>query len=129
VNGNLLDTNAALFTLANDPRLSQKLRDAISAGPNYLSVACYWEVLIKSMKGKLAVGDPRIWWTLGLKQLVASPLDIRSDHVERVFDLPPIHHDPFDRMLIAQAIAEGLTLVTTDAEIARYASPSLQVIF
>jgi PIN domain nuclease of toxin-antitoxin system len=53
---------------------------------------------------------------------------LRPDHVARLYDLPPIHKDPFDRMLIAQAIAEDLDLVTTDREIPKYAGQYLRVL-
>lgn len=88
----------------------------------------YWEVMLKSMKGKLDVSDPRAWWFDALDQLAATPLLLRPQHVAGVYALPPIHKDPFDRMLIAQATAEGLALVTTDGEIARYASKILRVV-
>jgi PIN domain nuclease of toxin-antitoxin system len=128
VSGYLLDTNAVLYTLMNDSRLSPRARNAIASGPNFISVASYWEVVIKSAKGKLDVGDPRIWWAQALKQLVATPLHIRPDHIEHVPGLPPIHKDPFDHVLIAQATAESLTLVTTDSQIPLYASQSFQVV-
>ena len=76
----------------------------------------------------LDVGDPRCWWTDALDQLAARPLPLRLDHVARLYDLPPIHKDPFDRMLIAQAIAEDLDLVTTDREIPKYAGQYLRVL-
>ena len=60
--------------------------------------------------------------------LVASPLPLRPQHLAGVYALPPIHKDPFDRMLIAQAASEGMTLVTTDSEIARYASKVLRIV-
>lgn len=126
--GYLLDTNAVLYTLLDDARLSPRARIAIASGPNFISVASYWEVVLKSMKGKLDVGDPGIWWTQALKNLVATPLHLRPDHIEQVCSLPPIHKDPFDRILIAQATAESLTLVTMDSEIPLYASQSFQVI-
>lgn len=97
-------------------------------GPNFLSVLTYWEVMIKSMKGRLDVGDPRVWWFDALDQLAATPLHLRPRHSTGLYALPPIHKDPFDRMLIAQAAAEGLTLVTMDGEIAKYASKTLQII-
>jgi PIN domain nuclease of toxin-antitoxin system len=84
--------------------------------------------MIKSMKGKLDVGDPRAWWFDALDQLAATPLVLRPQHIAAVHSLPPIHKDPFDRILIAQATVEGLTLVTMDAEIARYSSKTLRVI-
>lgn len=126
--GNLLDTCSVLLALANPERLTAAARKAILAGPNILSVVTYWEVMLKSMKGTLDVGDPRAWWFDALDELAAAPLALRPHHVSAVYALPPIHKDPFDRMLIAQATAEGHTLVTSDAEIARYTSKSLRVI-
>jgi PIN domain nuclease of toxin-antitoxin system len=84
--------------------------------------------MVKSMKGTLDVGDPRAWWFDALEQLAATPLVLRPQHIAAVYSLPPIHKDPFDRMLIAQATVEGLALVTTDGEMARYASESLRVV-
>jgi PIN domain nuclease of toxin-antitoxin system len=92
-------------------------------------VVSYWEVLIKSMKGSLDVGDPRAWWRNALEQLAATPLMLRPEHIAQVYTLPPIHNDPFDRILIAQAAAEGLALVTSDDQILRYASAYLKVVF
>jgi PIN domain nuclease of toxin-antitoxin system len=128
VSGNLLDTCAALLALANPDALSPSARKAILAGPNVLSVVSYWEVTLKSMKGTLDVGDPRSWWSDALEQLAATPLVLRPQHIATVYGLQPIHKDPFDRVLIAQAMVEGLALVSTDAEIARYASKSFRVI-
>lgn len=128
MSGFLLDTNAILFALTTPERLSARARAAILAGPNLFSVVSYWEVLLKSMKAKLDVGDPRAWWADALDQLVAAPLLLRPEHVAQVYALPPIHQDPFDRILIAQAITEGLTLVSSDGEIARYADAGLKTI-
>jgi PIN domain nuclease of toxin-antitoxin system len=126
--GYLLDTHAAIFTMSQSSSLSPSARAAIAEGPNVLSVVSYWEVMIKSVKGKLDVGDPRAWWFDALDQLAATPLALRPQHIAAIHSLPPIHRDPFDRMLIAQATAEGLTLVTGDAQMARYASQTLTVI-
>jgi PIN domain nuclease of toxin-antitoxin system len=108
--------------------LSASARAAIAEGPNVLSVISYWEVMIKSMKGKLDVGDPRAWWFDALVELAATMLPIRPEHVAAVHGLPPIPKDPFDRILIAQASVEGLALVSMDCEIAQYGSPKLRVI-
>ena len=124
----LLDTNAVLFALAQPQRLSARARAAILAGPNLMSVVSYWEVVLKSMKGKLDVGDPRSWWGDALKQLAASTLILRPEHISANCLLPPHHHDPFDRVLIAQAIVEGVPLVTADADMAGYASAGLKII-
>jgi PIN domain nuclease of toxin-antitoxin system len=91
-------------------------------------VVSYWEIMLKSMKGTLDVGDPRAWWFDALEQLAATPLVLRPQHIAGVYSLPPIHKDPFDRMLIAQAAAEGLVLVTMEGVIAQYASSGLRVV-
>jgi PIN domain nuclease of toxin-antitoxin system len=120
--------DTALIALTDPDRLTAAVRTALLAGPNVLSVVSYWEVLIKSMKANLNVGDPRTWWRDALDQLAATPLALRPDHVAEVYTLPPLHKDPFDRILIAQAMAEQLELVTTDGDIPRYASAGLRVV-
>jgi len=84
--------------------------------------------MLKSTKGTLDVGDPRMWWSEALEQLAATPLVLRPQHIAELYALPPIHKDPFDRMLIAQAAVEGLALVSSDSEIMRYASKGLRVV-
>ena len=128
MNGYLLDTNAVLLALADPARLGPAARDAILDGPNVLSSVVYWEVVLKSMKGFLQVGDPRAWWRDALGQLAATALPLRAEHVAGLWQLPPIHRDPFDRILIAQATVEEMALVTTDGEIPKYASDSFRVI-
>ena len=120
--GNLLDTNVVLISSLRSAELSPGVRRAIAEGPNFISVVVYWEVTLKSMKGKLNVGDPKVWWRDALDQLAATPVYVRPEHVSELQSLPPIHHDPFDRLLIEQAISEDLTLLTTHAQIPRYAS-------
>lgn len=126
--GNLLDTHIAIFSMKQSSSLSHAAKAAVARGPNFLSVIVYWEVMVKSMKGSLDVGDPRLWWFDALDQLAATPLPLHPRHVATLQALPPFHKDPFDRMLIAQAVAGKLTLVTMDAEIARYASAGLRVV-
>jgi PIN domain nuclease of toxin-antitoxin system len=124
----LLDTNAAVIALAKPDLLSPAVRKAVLRGPNTLSVLSYWEVLLKVMKGKLDVNEPRTWWLDAIDQLGASQLLLRPEHVSAIRDLPTIHQDPFDRALIAQAIVEKLTFVTLDKEIRRYASEYFRVL-
>jgi PIN domain nuclease of toxin-antitoxin system len=126
--GYLLDTNAALIALTDPEALPSGVRTAILTGPNVLSVVSYWEVLLKSMKGNLDVGDPRAWWKDALDQLAATPLALRADHIAEIYTLPAVHKDPFDRVLIGQAAVEDLELVTTAAEIPLYASSRLKII-
>ena len=125
--GYLLDTSVVLWAMAEPNRLSAAARAAIEEGPTVLSVLSYWEVVLKSAKGKLDVGNPRIWWETALGDLGATSLPFRPRHVSEIADLPGIHADPFDRALVAQAIAEGLTLVTMDRAITGYASTGLRV--
>jgi PIN domain nuclease of toxin-antitoxin system len=128
VHGYLLDTHAIIFSMRQSSALSISAKSAIAEGPNFISILSYWEVMLKSMKGNLDVGDPRAWWLDALDQLAATPLPLRPQHIAALYALPPIHKDPFDRMLIAQAAAEGLTLVSMDGEIAHYASKRLRVV-
>ena len=85
-------------------------------------------MLLKSVKGKLDVGDPRAWWPDALDKLAATSLPLRPDHISEVYNLEPIHQDPFDRVLVAQAKVEDLTLVTIDSDIPKYASARLRVL-
>lgn len=124
----LLDTHTAIWALDRPESLTEAAREAASTGPNVLSVLSYWEVMLKSMKGKLDVGDPYAWWSDALNQLAATPLLLRPHHIAALNSLPPFHQDPFDRMLIAQAMADNLTLVTADAQVARYSSWNVTVI-
>lgn len=126
--GYLLDTNTALISLGRPEQLPPLIRATILEGRNTLSVLSYWEVLLKSMKGKLDVGDPRSWWIDTLDRLSAAVLSLRPEHIAAIAGLPPIHQDPFNRALIAQAMVEDLTLVTLDAEIPKYASERFRVL-
>ena len=83
----------------------------------------------QAAKGKLIeVGDPLSWWQAALSDFAATALPLRSEHVAEIWNLPAIHQDPFDRALIAQATAEGLRFVTTDAAIGQYAGERLRVV-
>ena len=115
----LLDTHILLWWLADDPGLSEKQRSAIADPANvvYVSAASAWEIAIKKALGKLIAPDD-----LGAA-LIASELEqlpITVAHAEAVGGLPPHHRDPFDRMLIAQAEVENLTVVTGDPVFAKY---------
>ena len=128
IRGCLLDTNIAIFSMFQSKSLSSATKEAVAKGKNYLSVISYWEVMLKIMKGHLDVGDPQVWWREAQEQLSATPLLLRPQHVAAVQGLPPVHKDPFDRMLIAQATVEGLVLVSSDAAVRKYASKSLKVV-
>lgn len=120
--GNLLDTNVTLLALAEPGRLAKKIHNAILSGANYISVVSYWEIILKNMKGNLRIGSPGTWWADTLDQLNATPLLLRAEHISEIQNLPPLHQDPFDRVLIAQAVIEKLILITADRDILRYGS-------
>jgi PIN domain nuclease of toxin-antitoxin system len=115
----LLDTHAILWWLADDVRLGPVARDVIGDERNeaFVSAASSWEISIKRSLGKLDAPDD-----LGaiIEEEGFSPLAITFFHGERAGALAPLHRDPFDRMLIAQAQAEGLELITADARLAEY---------
>jgi PIN domain nuclease of toxin-antitoxin system len=128
VNGYLLDTNVVLIAAFRSVILSDDIRRAIATGPIFLSTISFFEVVLKSMKGKLDVGDPRTWWRSALDDLAATSMAFAPEHVAEICNLPAIHTDPFDRALIAQAVAADLTLATTDPYMRRYASGRLRVL-
>ena len=86
-----------------------------------LSIFCYWEVVIEVRKGLLVISDPVVWRSRATDALGGSVLSIRAAHISALSALPDLHRDPFDRILLAQAVAEGLALVTSDEQIRRYA--------
>ena len=86
----------------------------------HLSVGSYWEIVIKVRKGLLEIADPVSWWNRASQLLGAEVLPIRASHVGAIAGLPGIHRDPFDRILVAQAIVEGLSLITSDQQIGAY---------
>lgn len=114
----LLDTHIVLWGLAGDPRLGEQLLNRLRRDPDiYLSPVSLWEITIKQSAGKLAGPDD-------LAEQVARmgfrELPVTHAHAITAGRLPPHHRDPFDRMLIAQAITEQMTLVTADSDIQRY---------
>jgi PIN domain nuclease of toxin-antitoxin system len=115
----LLDTHVVLWALADDPSLSARHRAALSEPDArlHVSAASVWEVAIKRALGKLVVPDDL--FEVALKA-GCIPLPISWAHAAEAGALPPHHADPFDRMLIAQARCEGLTLLSADSALAAY---------
>jgi PIN domain nuclease of toxin-antitoxin system len=114
----LLDTHVLLWSVGADPKLKPALRDAIEAAEEvFVSAVSIWEIAIKSALGKLVVaGD------IESRALDAGcqPLPVTWAHGRDAGRLPLHHHDPFDRLLIAQARVEGLTLVSADRLFSHY---------
>jgi PIN domain nuclease of toxin-antitoxin system len=84
------------------------------------SVVNLWELMLKRQKHDSLVSDPRTWWLQYVTQAGIRAIEIGVVHAMILPDLPKIHGDPFDRMLIAQAIVEDLPLVTKDSTLAKY---------
>ncbi len=115
----LLDTHIFLWWCADDPRLGGGERSAIRDGANdvLLSAASVWEMAIKQTLGRLQMPEPV---SAAVARLGISPLPITLEHAETTASLPLLDRDPFDRLLVAQARIEGLTLVTRDPQIRSY---------
>jgi PIN domain nuclease of toxin-antitoxin system len=115
----LLDTHIFLWVVTDSELLKPEARRRIlEAAEVCVSAASIWEIAIKSRLGKIK-GDPE-----RIVQAIAesgfSELPVRARHAARVARLPQIHNDPFDRLLVAQALSEPLLLLTADAVLARY---------
>ena len=117
----LLDTHILLWTLADSPQISN-IRDLILANETevYISTASWWELSIKIGIGKINVD-------LGMLRAAAAEsgfidLPVLGTHTQTLLTLPLLHRDPFDRMLIAQAISEPMRLITNDQVLREYSN-------
>lgn len=125
----LLDTHLLLWTVSMSDRLSARARLLIDDLGNdlYFSSASIWEIAIKSRRGRddLSI-DPHLL----RRELVSrgfQELPVTSDHALGVTNLPRLHGDPFDHILLVQAMTESLTLLTADRTLARYPGPIQRV--
>ena len=123
----LADTHALIWFARLDPRLSERALAAIQDGENlvFASVASVWEIGLKVARGKLDLGTPPEQFVRGLLAQQIRILPIQLRHTFRATALPPHHGDPFDRMLVGQALEDGLTLVTCDPQMPAYGVPIL----
>ena len=114
----LLDTHLLLWALSSPERLSKRSRQRIESSDVFVSAASIWEISIKSALGKLAADPSEI--LAGVEPAGFNHLSIAGDHAAKVADLPPIHKDPFDRLLVAQARFEPMILLTDDEVLRGY---------
>jgi PIN domain nuclease of toxin-antitoxin system len=122
----LLDTHVLFWWIADDPKLRSDARKAIMH-PDHdivVSAASIWEAAIKRALGKLRFEAPVLLDTI--HRGVLRVLPITAEHALAAGDLPRHHDDPFDRMLIAQAITEGLTIITRDVRLRAYGVPTIE---
>ena len=121
----LLDTHVLIWALCDDPTLSPEARKAIVDGRNqvFVSAATAWEIAIKRALGKLQAPDN---FEEELERHRFTPLSITCAHALATERLPSLHHDPFDRLLIAQAKLEKFVLVTRDKRIKKYGLPIIE---
>jgi PIN domain nuclease of toxin-antitoxin system len=125
----LLDTHVLLWAAGQPERLSPAARGLLEEPNNELvfSAASLWEIAIKRALGRADFRvEPRLL-RRGLLDNGYTELPVTSQHAVHIDGLPPLHKDPFDRMLLAQALCEGITLVTNDAQVARYPAPVRKV--
>lgn len=120
----LLDTHVFIWSVLDAPALAQRHRDALTSSDVevFLSAVSVWEMSIKASLGKLQIPNDIFETAL---MAGCQPLSVSWDHARAVEALPQHHGDPFDRLLIAQARCEGMTLATMDEVIAKYDVPIL----
>lgn len=118
----LLDTHVLLWSVAQSDRLPVAARELLEDMNNslYVSVASLWEIAIKTTLGRhdFVVDLHKLRQTLSRMGIVELPIE--GTHAEALMQLPPFHKDPFDRMLVAQSMAEPLVLLTNDTVLAEY---------
>lgn len=125
----LLDTHVLLWAAGQPERLSPAARRLLNSPKNDLlfSAASLWEITIKKSLGREDFRvEPRLL-RRGLLDNGYIELPVTSEHAVNVDSLPDLHKDPFDRILLAQALTEGVTLLTADAQLARYPGPVRKV--
>jgi PIN domain nuclease of toxin-antitoxin system len=125
----LLDTQLLLWAAGQPEKLSAAARKLLNDPRNELlfSAASLWEIAIKASLGREDFRvEPRVL-RRGLLDNGYTELPVTSQHAVNVDGLPPLHKDPFDRLLLAQALSEGITLLTGDAQLARYPGPVRKV--
>ena len=117
----LFDTHTFLWAAVEPERLSPKVRDFLDQGGRPLvSVASLWEIVIKVQKGKLSLDSPKQALLQAISDLAAEVLPVRLEHVLGVLRLKAHHKDPFDRLLVAQAVSEGAAISTVDEFVRMY---------
>ena len=117
----LLDTHTFLWFLNDDPKLPAATKDLIETAQNvFVSIGSFWEIAIKESLGKLTIPASVSELISDCESNRMTLLPVKAAHLDLLKDLPKIHGNPFDRLLICQAKAENLTLITVDENIKKY---------
>jgi PIN domain nuclease of toxin-antitoxin system len=118
----LLDTHALLWFVAGDARLADLARQTIESKDtvNHISMASWWEIAIKCSLGKLSIADPLDEFMKQRTREGFRLLPVEPQHLHPLVDLPFHHRDPFDRLIICQAMAEHMAICTGDANFRQY---------
>lgn len=119
----LLDTHTLVWGVTVPEKLPARVRDILAGGEVTVSVVSYWELILKKGRQTALVIEPKAWWDRYITRTAVEVLPVRVAHLDYLDALPDLHRDPFDRMLVAQALAEDCTLVSQDGMLARYAAP------
>ena len=119
----MVDTHTLVWALAAPNKLSDKARNVIADSEVVASVATLWELLLKRGKPGALLADPVPWWDKYVVRAGIPVIGIRQSHVMALDQLIEHHKDPFDRILVAQAIIEKAVLVTKDEHLAAYGIP------
>jgi PIN domain nuclease of toxin-antitoxin system len=119
----LLDTHALVWTIGSPDRLPAAARAAVTSGQAKVSVISLWELILKKRRSTAPVREPLVWWEKHVTRSETEVIPVRVRHLAELDRLANIHTDPFDRMLVAQALAENCTLVSGDGVLARYGAP------
>ena len=116
----LVDTHTLVWGLEDADPLSKTARRILLESEVVVSAASLWELLLKKGKRDALVQDPQKWWTDFVSKPALMVIGIQQSHVIEIGRLPAIHSDPFDRILVAQAIVEKIPLVSKDRQLAKY---------
>jgi len=116
----LLDTHALVWAVTKPELLSKVAASVIEKGEIVVSAASLWELIAKKEKADAPINDPTAWWRRHVTLPGVTVLPIHAYHIKHLATLPQFHKDPFDRILICQAIHEGFRLVTLDEAMRRY---------
>jgi PIN domain nuclease of toxin-antitoxin system len=117
----LLDTHVLVWAATTPERLGEAGELLARTDRRLVSAVCIWELAIMQRLGKLSLGaDVRTWTRRAVSELALDTLAVTPDHAAAVEHLPDVHRDPFDRLLVVQAIAEGAVLLTADQRLLGY---------